>query len=381
VRLNPLIEELGTYPFARLDAVKSAASARGADLIDFGVGEPREETPQFLRQALIDGIEPLAPYPKAVGLPELREAICDWAEQRSGYARDPERDVVPTLGAKEAIFHMAQLVEGDTVVVTSPGYPVAARGARFAGKGVIEVPLTAADGWRLDPGRLDSDKLKAHSILWITTPANPTGAITPIEDLRLLAERCREADILLACDEAYSELWFDGPRPASALELDDLTNVVVVGSLSKRSAMAGHRSGFVLGDRDLIAALKTYRPSVGVAPQLNVQRASVAAWRDEQHVTVLRERYRAKRATIAGALQGAGFTNAGGEGSFFLWLGLPAGVDDEAVAARLIDQCGIVVAPGSFFGAGGSGYVRLALVPTVERCAEAAERLAAFSAG
>lgn len=381
MRLNPLIEKLGTYPFARLDEAKAAAAARGADLIDFGVGEPREETPRFLREAMIEAIEPLAPYPKAVGLPELREAICDWAQQRSGHCRDPEHDVIPTLGAKEAIFHMAQVVQGETVAVTSPGYPVAARGARFAGKRVLEISLTAQGGWRLDPESLSDDELARLAILWITTPANPTGAITPIEDLQALADRCREADVLLACDEAYSELWFDGPRPASALELADLTNVVVVGSLSKRSAMAGHRSGFMLGDRELIAALKQYRPSVGVAPQLHVQRASVAAWRDEDHVGLLREGYRAKRAALQPALTAAGFENVGGEGSFFLWLRLPGGAGDEAVAARLIEQCGIVVAPGSFFGAGGTGHVRVALVPTIERCCQAAERLAGFSTG
>lgn len=377
MRLNPLIAELGTYPFAKLDEVKAAATARGIDLIDFGVGEPREETPQFLRDALCDGIEPLAPYPKATGLPELRAEICRWAERRSGIERDPDRDVIPTLGAKEAIFHMAQVAGGDAIAVTTPGYPVAARGARFAGKDVIELPLDEANGWLLEPERLDQDLLSKTGVLWINTPGNPTGAITPIEQLAEIAERCRAADVLLACDEAYSELWFEGPRPASALELEDLTNVVVVGSLSKRSAMAGHRSGFMLGDPALIAALKTFRPTVGVAPQLNVQQASVAAWADEDHVEVLRERYRAKRSVVMPALTAAGLQNAGGHGSFFLWLKVPAGATDEEFAARLIETCGVVVAPGSFFGPQGSGYVRAALVPTLAECEQAAERLAA----
>jgi acetylornithine aminotransferase len=373
VRLSPVLESLATYPFLALDEAKAAATARGITLIDFGVGEPREETPAFIRAALAAALEPVSTYPRAAGLPELRAAIAAWAERRFGAALDPATEVVPTFGSKEAVFHLAQVVAGDVVAVTTPGYPVAARGARFAGRAVVELPLRAEDDFLPDLDALATDGL---AILWLNYPNNPTGATVPLPWLERAAALARRHDFVLACDEAYSELWFDGPPPASALQLADRTNVAVLNTLSKRSSMPGYRSGFVAGDARLVAALKRYRPNVGVAPQDFVQRASVAAWGDEEHVAAVRARYRAKRDVLLPALEAAGFTNAGGPASFFLWLRTPAGEDDAAAALRLLER-GIVCMPGSFFGPTGAGYLRFALVPTPEACAEAATRLAA----
>ncbi len=375
MRLSPVLESLATYPFVRLDEAKSAAIARGIDLIDFGMGEPREETPGFIRAAVAAAIEPVSTYPKAVGLPELRAAIARWIERRFGTAVDPDTEVVPTLGSKEAVFHLAQVLAGEAVAVTTPGYPVPARGARFAGRDVVELPLEASRGFLPDLDALDAATLDRLAILWLNFPNNPTGATVALELLERAAALARTHDFVLACDEAYSELWFEGPPPVSGLQLADRRNVVVLNTLSKRSSMPGYRSGFVAGDRQLVAALKRYRPNVGVAPQEFIQRASVAAWDDEAHVEAVRERYRAKRDVLLPALEAAGFRNAGGPGTFFLWMATPDGEDDEACAVRLLGH-GIVCAPGSFFGAGGAGHVRFALVPTPERCAEAAERLA-----
>ncbi len=375
MRLSPVLESLATYPFVRLDEAKSAAIARGIDLIDFGMGEPREETPGFIRAAVAAAIEPVSTYPKAVGLPELRAAIARWIERRFGTAVDPDTEVVPTLGSKEAVFHLAQVLAGEAVAVTTPGYPVPARGARFAGRDVVELPLEASRGFLPDLDALDAATLDRLAILWLNFPNNPTGATVALELLERAAALARTHDFVLACDEAYSELWFEGPPPVSGLQLADRRNVVVLNTLSKRSSMPGYRSGFVAGDRQLVAALKRYRPNVGVAPQEFIQRASVAAWDDEAHVEAVRERYRAKRDVLLPALEAAGFRNAGGPGTFFLWMATPDGEDDEACAVRLLEH-GIVCAPGSFFGAGGAGHVRFALVPTPERCAEAAERLA-----
>jgi acetylornithine aminotransferase len=375
VRLNPVLESLGTYPFVRLDEAKRDAVARGIELIDFGVGEPREETAPFIRAALAEALAPVSTYPKAVGLPELREAIARWCARRCGATLDPDTEIVPTLGTKEAIFHMAAVVGGDAVAVTTPGYPVAARGALFAGREVIELPLDPARGFLPDLDALDAATLDRLGVLWLNFPNNPTGAVAPLELLERAAALAREHDFLLACDEAYSEIWLAGDAPASALSLGDLTNVVVLNTLSKRSSMPGYRSGFAAGDARLIAALKKYRPNVGVAPQDFVQLASIAAWEDEAHVEEVRERYRRKRDLLWPALQAAGFANAGGDGTFFLWLATPDGEDDEACAVRLLER-GVVCAPGSFFGAGGAGHVRFALVPTPEACAAAARRLA-----
>lgn len=380
MRLNPVLEGLRTYPFVRLTEARRAAEARGADVIDFGIGEPQEETPAFIRVALTAAVEgePVSTYPLAEGLPELRTAVAAWVRRRFGPELDPEREVVPTLGSKEAIFGMAQVVcgHGDRVAVTTPGYPVPARGARFAGCEVVELPLDPARGWLPD---LDAADWSGVRLLWLNFPNNPTGATAPLALYEHAAALGREHGFVVASDEAYSELWFAGERPASALQVADRAGVVVCNTLSKRSSMPGYRSGFVAGDARLVAALKRYRPNVGVAPQRFVQRAALAAWGDEAHVEAVRARYAAKRDVLLPALEAAGLELAGGEATFFLWLRAGDGAapaDDEAVAMRLLDQHGLVLAPGSFFGPGGAGHVRVALVPTPEACAEAARRLA-----
>jgi succinyldiaminopimelate transaminase len=380
VRLSPVLAGMATYPFVRLDDAKAAALARGAQVIDFGAGESREETPPFIRRAVAEAIEaePVSGYPKAEGLPALREAIAAWVQRRFGATLDPGTDVVPTLGSKEAIFHLAQVVGGPgaRVATTTPGYPVPARGAMFAGAEVVELRLEAGRGWLPDLDAVDWDGV---AILWLNSPNNPTAATAPLEFYERAAALARAHGFVLACDEAYSELWFAGDPPVSALQVADRTNVVVFNTLSKRSSMPGYRSGFAAGDAELIGALKRFRPNVGTAPPTFVQRAAVTAWGDEEHVVETRARYAAKRAVILPALRGAGLEPAGGDASFFLWLRLNRTEDAEAFALRLLDELGLVVAPGPFFGPGGEGHVRAALVPTLEECDRAAELLASWT--
>jgi acetylornithine aminotransferase len=377
VRLNPVLAEMASYPFVRLTEAKRAAAARGIDVIDFGIGEPRERTPDFISRALARALEdePISTYPVAEGLPELREAAAGWVQRRFGAALDPDTDVIPTLGSKEAIFHLAQVVagRGRRVAVTTPGYPVPARGALFAGAEVVDVALDPARGWQPDLDAVDWDGV---ALLWLNFPNNPTAATATAELYERAAALARRHDFIVASDEAYSELWFDGDPPVSALGLADRTNVLVFNTLSKRSSMPGYRSGFAAGDPAIVAALKRYRPNVGVAPQTFVQRAAAAAWADEEHVLAVRERYREKRDALLPALLGAGLEPSGGDASFFLWLRVTSGEDAEAFALRLLDERGIVVAPGPYFGPGGEGHVRIALVPTPEDCRRAAERLA-----
>ena len=385
VPLNPVLSGMRTYPFVRLGEAKAAAAARGVDVIDLGVGEPREETPAFLREALRAAVaaQPVSAYPLAAGLPELREAVAAWAGRRFGCSLDPDTQVVPTLGSKELIFHLADVVAGgarDVVAVTSPGYPVAVRGAAFSRCEVVELPLLAGAGFLPDLDALEADTalLARLAILWVNYPNNPTAATAPAAFYERAAALARTHGFVLASDEAYSELWFDGPAPDGALMASDLSHVLVCNTLSKRSSMPGYRSGFAAGSPELVAALKKYRPNVGVAPQEFVQRAAVAAWNDEAHVTEVRDRYRAKRDVLLPALEAIGLRDAGGPATFFLWLALPEDereAGSEKFATRLLDEHGVVVAPGAFFGPAGEGYVRAALVPTVERCAEAAQRL------
>jgi acetylornithine aminotransferase len=363
-----------TYPFVQLAEARRAAEARGVDVIDFGIGEPREETPAFIRRAIAEAIEaePVSSYPLAEGLPETRAAIAAWVQRRFGTRLDPDTEVVPTLGSKELVFGLAQVIGGPgaTVGVPTPGYPVPERGAAFAGATVVPVPLTADRGWLPDLDALP----EGLDLLWLNYPNNPTGARAPLELLERAATEAQAQGFVLACDEAYSEIWLAGEPPHSALELADRRNVLVVNTLSKRSSMPGYRAGFAAGDPELIAALKRYRPNAGVAPQTFVQRAAASAWADEAHVDEVRDRYRAKRDALLPALLDAGLEPAGGDATFFLWLRTPDR-DDVAYATALLDEHGLVVAPGSYLGTGGEGHVRLALVPTVERCAEAASRL------
>jgi acetylornithine aminotransferase len=372
MKLSPTLAGLRTYPFVRLTEAKRRLADAGVDFVDFGVGEPREETPAFIREALAAAIEPLSSYPSADGLPELRAAIAGWAERRFGATLDPDREIVPTLGSKEAIFHLAQVAGGELVAVPTPAYPVYERGAAFAGKALIELPLAAERGFLPDLEAVDPATWARVGVLWLNYPNNPTAATAPLEFYEQAAALAREHDFLLASDEAYSELYFGTEPPASALQVADRTNVLVFNTLSKRSSMPGYRTGFAAGDPEVVAALKRYRPNVGVAPLEMVQRAAVAAWGDEAHVEAVRDRYRAKRDVLLPVLEAAGLRSAGGDATFFLWL--DAGADAEALAARLI-QGGVVVTPGSYFGAAGEGFIRLALVPPLADCERAVRLL------
>jgi succinyldiaminopimelate transaminase len=368
MRLSPVLSELAQYPFARLDDWKAEAAANGVELIDFGMGDPREITPAFIREALAASIEPVSSYPRATGLPELREAISGWIERRFGVWVDPATEIVPTLGSKEAIFSFAQVALGDKrlVAIPEPAYPVYERGALFAGGTVATLPLKEENGWLPDLDAFDAwDEI---ALFWVCYPNNPTGAVAPLSFYEELAARAREHGFLLCSDEAYSELWFDEP-PVSALQVEDRTNVVVFNTLSKRSSMTGYRSGFVCAPPEIGDALRSFRPTVGTAPQEFVQRASVAAWSDDRHVEDVRDIYRRKRETVLPALEERGLRLAGSEATFYLWLDV--GGSSEELARRLLGH-GLVVAPGSFFGDAGEGYVRLALVPTQEQCERAA---------
>jgi succinyldiaminopimelate transaminase len=376
MQLSPAVAAMATYPFVRLDEAKAAARARGIDLIDFGMGEPNEETEPFIRQALVDALAPRLAYPRALGLPELRDAVAAWLRLRFGVDVDGEREIVPTLGSKEAIFSFAQVVVGpgkDVVVVPDPAYPVYERGARVAGAEPFAVPLLEQHGFLPDLAAIPDELWPRIACFWVNYPNNPTGAVAPVSFYDELAARAAEHDFWVCSDEAYSEIWFD-ETPVSALQTRDRSRIVAFNTLSKRSSMPGYRSGFVAAPPDLTAALRTFRPSVGTAPQEFVQRASVAAWSDEEHVRRTRATYRRKRDLIRPALEQRGIRIAGSEASFFLWFAVPDGETSEGFATRLLES-GIVVAPGSYFGPAGEGYARLALVPSEDACARAAEIL------
>ena len=376
--ISPILRDQTVYPFVRLAEAAERVRARGVEVLDFGTGDPMEPTDERIRAALRAGVAERMGYPQAAGLPELRRAIADWAEHRFGVTLDPGIAILPTLGSKEAIFGLAQVVLDpqagkDVVAYTEPGYPVYERGALFAGARPLELPLHERHGFLPDLDGVAADTWRRTALLWVNYPNNPTGAVAPRAFYEQLAAIAREHDVVVASDEAYSELWFDEP-PESALQLDDLTNVLVFNTLSKRSSMTGYRSGFVAGDPELVAALRKYRPTVGTAPQEFVQRASVVAWSDETHVEAARERYRRKREPFVELFARKGLRLPASTATMYLWVATPGGEGSEAFAERLLKH-GVLVAPGSYLGRSGEGYVRFALVPTEDECRRAVEIL------
>src|SRR5438067_8544233 len=323
VRIAPTLAGMATYPFVQLEEARRRLVAEGVDVIDFGKGDPNEPTDPSIRQALVAAVPERAPYPLAAGLPELREAAAGWCRRRFGADLDPGTELVPTYGSNEAIFSLAQVLvdpasEKRVVAYGEPAYPVYERGALFAGAEVRTLPLLRDNGFLPDLGLLD----ERTAIVWVNYPHNPTGAVAPLSFYERLAELAERLDFVIASDEAYSELWFDEP-PASALQVADRSRVIVFQTLSKRSSMTGYRSGFVAAPADVIAALKTYRPTVGTAPQEFVQRASVVAWDDERHGEETRARYAAKRDVLLPAIESQGWEIVASEATMYLWVIAP----------------------------------------------------------
>ena len=380
--LNPILTGPGEYPFVTLDRMRRALAPPDLRVIHFGMGDPREETPEFIRAALRDGVTPVSSYPAAVGQPELRAAAARWFKRRFGVELDPDRHLLPANGTKEAVFLMALAVVGRsgddsrrTVVIPTPAYPVYEPGARFAGADVHIVPLRSEDGWRFDPDRVPDEVWARTALLWLNYPHNPTGAVLTRADYQRVSERARAFGFWVASDEAYAEVWFDA-RPPSILECG-FDNAVALHTLSKRSAMTGYRSGFIAGDERLITALRRFRPNVGVATPDFVQHAAIAAWDDDAHADRQRERYAAKRTLLRDYFTRRGWVIEASKATFYLWMKAPEG-DDVAFVRELL-RAGVAATPGSFMGEAGAGFVRWALVPTLEDCREALTRLDAVT--
>lgn len=380
ITVNPALTAMRPYPFLALDVAKRRAVERGLRLIDFSIGDPHEETDPAIREVLAESIEARSRYPKAEGLPEHREAIAAWIGERYGVALDPHREVVPTLGSKEAVFSMAQVFmdpksRRNLVVVPEPGYPIPESGALMAGARVLRLPMRESSGFLPDLDEVPAGAWDEIAIFWINYPNNPTAAMAPAGFYEELARRATEHGFLLASDEAYSEIYFDQP-PGSALQVTDRSHVAVINTQSKRSSMTGYRSGFVAAAPEVIAALKLYRPLAGTAIPEFIQRASIAAWQREDHVAAMRDLYRRKRQPFIDLFARKGIRIAGSAATFYLWCEVPGGESSAAFAERLL-EAGVVVAPGAFFGETGEGYFRLALVPTQAECEAAVQILEA----
>ena len=376
VRLNPVLSSLGGSPIALVHEKVQELRAAGRTVIDFSIGDPREPTPPFVRQALIDAVPEISQYPLTAGLPELREAIAGYIERRFGVAVDPHGQVIPTSGSKEAVFNtplaFVDPQASEVVAYPSPGYPVYERGARFAGADAVAVRL---DGdFVMRAGDIPGEVWERARLVWACSPHNPTGSVTSATDLKDLVDRARGAGAMVLSDECYADVYegdaFVEP-PASVLQVagEQSRDVLAFFSCSKRSGMTGYRSGAIVGDARAIAALGRLRTSTGTASPDFVQRAAVAAWSDDAHAAERREIFARKRKILRGAFDDIGIKTVASRAGLYMWVQVE---DDLAASERLLEG-GIVVSPGRFFGAGGEGYLRLALIPTVEECEEAVE--------
>jgi succinyldiaminopimelate transaminase len=386
VTVNPALAALGGYPLARLQDLANELRADGQPLHDFSIGDPDEPTPAFIRDALTDAVGPVSRYPTAAGHRTLRQAIAGFVARRHGVEVDPDMHVLPSAGSKEAIFHLPLAVldphgSRRSVLWGDPGYPVYGRGALFAGGASDPVTLTQEGGWRLSLDELPAERLRAACIAWVNHPHNPTGATVDLDWYRRQVAVAREHDLLLASDECYQEVWFDAPAPSVLEACDgDLTGVLAFLSLSKRSGMTGYRAGAMVGDPELIARLRLLRPNLGTASPDFVQSAATAAWDDQDHVEERRAVFAAKRDVVLPFLRDADIEVSGSQATFYVWFRAPGG-DDAAYAEALLQER-IVASPGRAFGPGGQGWLRLALVPTVDGCrAAVASWGAALEAG
>ena len=374
---NPLLRRLGGYPLAAFQDMAREMRSQAQPAHDFSIGDPVEPTPPFIRQALIDGITETSQYPTAAGLSELRQAIAGWVGRRFGVEVDPDREVLPTAGSKEAVFHLPLAIvdphgERRAVIWGDPGYQVYERGQLFAGGTSDPVALTHDLGWRLELADLEANRLRQACIAWTNYPHNPTGATADRDYYRRALATAREHQILLCSDECYVDIHPGGDEPPSLLQScgNDRTGVLVAFSLSKRSGMTGYRCGALVGDADLIADQRLLRPNIGTASPEPMQHAAIAAWGDDAHAAQRRDVFNHKRAVMLEFMQRAGITVSGSEATFYVWFAAPGG-DDAAYAEALLRHR-IIASPGRAFGPAGTGWLRLALVPSVEGCREAA---------
>lgn len=380
--LHPLLTGGAEYPFVKLDRRRRELAPAGVEVINFGMGDPREETPEFIRETLKRAVPAVSSYPATPGRPELRAACANWVKRRYGVTLDPEQHILSANGAKEAVYNLPFAVVDPkgarrVVIIPTPAYPVYEGGALFAGAEPYFVPLRSEDGWKFNLSRVPDNVWERTALLWINSPHNPTGAVTTRDEGAKLVEHARRHGYWVCSDEAYCDLWFETGPPPSLLE-HGLENVCALYTLSKRSAMTGYRSGFIAGEPRLIDALRKHRPNVGAATPDFIQDAAIAAWNDDAHTETQRARYGAKRDLFVAEFKRRGWVTEASGATFYLWLKAPGG-DDVAFVEKLL-KLGIVCVPGSFLGPGGEGFVRFALVPTLAQCREAIARMAKLEA-
>jgi LL-diaminopimelate aminotransferase len=383
VNLRPAkrLDSIPPYLFAELDKRVAAKRAEGAKVISFGIGDPDFPTPPHIVEAMKQAVaDPVTHnYPSYAGLPELRNAIAEWMAKRFDVSLDPDSEVLVLWGSKEAVSHLPWAIvgEGDAVLCSDPGYPVYDVATRIAGAEPVPFPLHASNGFVPDFADIPKDAVGASKLMWLNYPGNPTGATCELDTFEQAVAFCREHDILLAHDAAYSEITYDGYSAPSVLQVDGAKDVAVeVHSFSKTYNMTGWRVGWICGNAQAIEALGRLKTNLDSGVFNAIQRAAIAAltgprdFLDEQLDIFAR-----RRDTAVEALRAAGLDAKAPKGSFYLWVPVPDGATSESFAAKLHDEAAVVVAPGNGYGAHGEGYIRFSLTLSDEQVAEGADRI------
>jgi len=371
---------LPDYPLASVPQRKRELIARGVDVIDLGAGDadlaPPAEAIAAIQEAAANPA--MSRYGFGLGLPAFRQSVARWMQRRFALSFDPMTEIVPLIGSKEGIAHLAlgYLNRGDLAVIPEPGYLAYLGGTLLAEGEPYLVPLRSDNGFLLDLDRLPRDVLSRVRMVYLNYPNNPTAATAPKEYLARTIARCRDLGILLVYDNAYSELAFDGYTPPSIFEMPGADDVAIeFHSLSKTYNMTGWRCGWAVARPPIAATLTKVKSFVDTGAFMGVQAAAAAALdHSESFVPGNVEVFRQRRDAAVEAFRAAGFPCDVPRATMYLWIPLPDGVSSAAFAERVLTEEGVIVLPGSSFGAGGEGYFRVSFVVGPERLAEAARR-------
>ncbi|MEL6604342.1 MAG: aspartate aminotransferase [Cyanobacteria bacterium J06614_10] len=374
---------LPPYVFARLDELKANARAKGVDLIDLGMGNPGGPTPEPVIEAAIAAIsdEQNHGYPPFEGTASFRSTITRWYHRRYGVTLDPDGEALPLMGSKEGLGHlaMAYINPGDVVLVPTPAYPAHFRGPAIAGADIHTIPLKPENDWVLDFNDIPEDLAKRAKVLYFNYPNNPTGATAPREFFEEAVAFGRRHQILLIHDLCYAELAFEGYQPTSLLEIPGAKDIgVEFHTLSKTYNMAGWRVGFVVGNRHVIQGLRTLKTNLDYGIFSALQTAAETALQlPDTYLEAVQARYLTRRDYLAKALASLGWDVVKPEATMYLWVPCPPDTTAADFAFLLLQKTGVVVTPGTAFGEGGEGYVRISLIADCDRLGEAVDRLKA----
>jgi LL-diaminopimelate aminotransferase len=375
------IKSLPPYLFAAIDEMKQKAIARGVDIINLGIGDPDLPTPtpivERLRHAAGDPKH--HQYPSYEGMLSFRKAVAGWYQRRFGVSLDPASEVLTLIGSKEGIGHipLAFVDPGDVVLVPSPGYPVYPVGTSFAGGVAHLMPLTKQNGFLPDLAAIPDDVAQKAKLMFLNSPNNPTSVVMSKDYFKRVVAFAQAHRIIVCHDAAYSEIFYDGKRPASFLEVDGAKDVgIEFHSLSKTYNMTGWRIGFAVGNRQVLAGLGKVKSNLDSGVFQAVQEAGIAALEcDDQIVNDLRRIYQERRDILVPGLQKLGLEVLNPPAAFYVWVTVPKGYQSASFTAHLLEKAGIVTTPGNGFGAPGEGYIRMTVCTTKERLDEAVERI------